>query len=127
MSKGRRNAIIVLLGAVVALLVRATMGLLWEDLRDWYVGYRFVWMPPGVTPNGSLGHCVNSSGEVAVDVHGSAREGGRWSFETGEVAHLRMVSPEAPASKTSSINDHGTVVGKGQSPTPPAFTAQPGR
>ena len=111
--KSRRIAWCVICGALTVIIV--TFALYRMELIDLYrmyqVGYRFVWMPEGVLPSRhEVGHKINTSGEVAVDLRGLQRAG-RWTTGEEEVTILPAPLSDGEYSLSSAINERGCVVG----------------
>ncbi len=107
----KRARTVALLSAMGCVLLVAVFALNYrEDLGAWLRGYRVIWLPEGVTPR-SIGKRFGRNDYIAVNVadkDGKSRAG-RWSIRSGSWSPLPSVS-ELP-SRTSVVNDHGTIVG----------------
>src|SRR5262245_2448426 len=102
-------------GRTIALLaglgVLCVAGLGWgwrEELRAWYVGYRFIWLEDGLIPES-----INAAGEAAVN-RGLERlqtEAGRWALDQRSFLPLGTLPHGDPRTRATAISDQGSIIG----------------
>jgi hypothetical protein len=105
--KVRRAALV---AAAVALAALAALFALREDIAAWWIGYRFVWAPPGATSS----VCTpNAAGEVVVSMGDpdSLLSDGVWAVGSGQVTPIPPSRGTEGLAQAVTINDKGCVVG----------------
>jgi len=108
LKRGRRTMLIAAAGVVAVLALAFVIR---EDILDWYVGYRFIWVPEGFEPR--WGQALNSARQlVVIDSDSeSGRPGGLWPIGSGEITRLRVPPGTEGCAQASAINEKGHVVG----------------
>ncbi|MBI4585372.1 MAG: hypothetical protein HY717_15270 [Planctomycetes bacterium] len=114
----RRGKLVMLISGAMVLALLAILAWRWEDVYlevyAYRTGWRFVWMPPRVTPWNKKS--LNNAGQVAANLEAITEKvdlchAGLWSLADRTFRPLGEVPGSGPWTVAKAINELGSIVG----------------